>query len=76
VMVKLPDGKVLNKILVTDEEQAEDDYCYCNNRIIELKNGNVTFIFRDGTRVTTHMSNAVIITKEVPSQGLELRVSQ
>lgn len=63
-MVKLPDGKVLNKVLVTDEELAEDDLCHCEDRIIELANGNVTLIFKDGTRVTTHMSNVVIISKD------------
>lgn len=48
-MVKLPDGKVLNKILVTDEE---------------LANGVVALAFKDGTRVTTHMSNVVITAKD------------
>ena len=63
-MVKLPDGKVLNKILVTDEELAEDDICHCEDRIIELANGVVALAFKDGMRVTTHMSNVVIISKD------------
>lgn len=63
-MVKLPDGKILNKILVTDEELAEDDICHCEDRIIELANGVVALAFKDGTRVTTHMSNVVIISKD------------
>ena len=63
-MVKLPDGTFLNKILVTDEELAEDDVCHCEERIIELANGVVALAFKDGTRVTTHMSNVVIMTKD------------
>ena len=63
-MVKLPDGKVLNKVLFTDEELAEDDICHCEDRIIELANGNVALAFKDGMRVTTHMSNVVIIAKD------------
>ena len=69
-MVKLPDGKVLNKILVTDEELAEDDICHCEDRIIELANGVVALAFKDGMRVTTQ--KLMILLKQYSKTGLDV----
>lgn len=59
-MVKLPDGKVLNKILSESDDMIEtaiDEYI-----IQDYGNGAVRLTFKDMC-IMTHWSNVVIIAK-------------
>ena len=60
-MVKLPDGKVLNKIL---SESADDiSEAIDEDLIQDWANGVVRLTFKD-IRVMTHWSNVVLIAKD------------
>lgn len=72
-MIKLPDGKVINKILAQDGEEESA----IKTKMIDCPNGAVLLMF-DNTSYTTHWSNVCLICKRdtAQSEGLVLKTSQ
>lgn len=58
-MIKLPDGKVVNKILAQDGEEESA----ITTKMVDCPNGAVVLMFND-VAYTTHWSNVCLISKE------------
>lgn len=56
-MIKLPDGKVINKILAQDGEEE-----FIKTKMVDCPNGAVVVMF-DDVSYTTHWSNVCLICK-------------
>lgn len=60
-MIKMPDGKIINKILGKDIDDLED--AVRNDRINDAENGVVILRF-DDMYIVAHWSNVVITMKD------------